>query len=137
MPALTVYRPGGTRYVAYGAAVVLVVMTVAIGVALPPEITFTAPELFTLALLLLAALIGLHGAGRSLVRADDSGIEVVNGYRHHRLPWSQVKGFAMNEGAPWPTLVTRDDERIILFALQGTDGPRAREALVELRRRLP
>jgi len=124
------------RYVAYGVAVVLLVMTAAIGIALPPEITFTLAEIITLVIILGAVLAGLHGIGRSLVRVDDDGIDVVNGYRHRHFSWPQVQGFGMSQGAPWPTLVTTDDERVILFALQGTDGPGARQALTELRARL-
>ena len=42
----------------------------------------------------------------------------------------------MNSGAPWPTLVTKDDERVMLFAIQGSDGPAARESLAWLRGRV-
>jgi hypothetical protein len=42
----------------------------------------------------------------------------------------------MNTGAPWPTLVTKDDERVMLFAIQGTDGAYARQAVDYLRGRV-
>lgn len=130
------YRPGGARYVAYGVAVILILLTVVIGVALPPEITFTVFELITLALILGAALAMLHGVGRSRVIADERGLQVRNGYRDHQIGWQDIEGFAMNNGAPWPTLVTTDDERVMLFAIQGTDGPRARATVDDLRQRL-
>lgn len=136
MPDLSVYRPGGARYVAYGTAVILIVMTWVIGAALPEAITFTAAELFTLALVLLGTLALLRGVGRSVVRARPEGIEIVNGYRRHRLPWAQVRGISFKDGAPWPTLVTTDDERIMLFAIQRSDGPSSRAAVRELRARL-
>ena len=60
----------------------------------------------------------------------------VNGYRTHTVPWSDVTGFAMNEGAPWPTMVYGDDERVILFAIQRSDGPYAHEAMAYLRGRV-
>ncbi len=135
MPNLT-YRPGGARYVAYGVAVILLVLTVVIGVALPSDITFTIAELVTLALILIAAWAMLHGVGRSSVVADDTGVRVRNGFRDHQVAWGDIKGFAMNNGAPWPTLVTTDDERLMLFAIQGTDGARATAAVEDLRRRL-
>lgn len=135
MPDLR-YRSGGARYVAYGVAVILIVMTVVIGAALPDDITFTLFELITLALILLAALALLHGVGRSTVIADDQGVRVRNGYRDRQIPWSDIKGFAMNRGEPWPTLVTIDDDRVMLFAIQGTDGAGARAALDDLRTRL-
>lgn len=135
MPDLR-YRPGGARYVAYGVAVILIVLTAVIGVALPEEITFTIFELITLALILIAALALLHGVGRSTVVADDQGVRVRNGYRDRQIAWSDIEGFAMNTGEPWPTLVTTDDDRVMLFAIQGTDGPTARAALADLRDRL-
>ena len=130
-----VWRPGGARFVAYGVAVILIVMTVVIGAALPEDITFTVAELITLALVLLGALALLHGVGRSKITADDQGVAVRNGYRDHHVPWGEVEGFSMNRGAPWPTLVTTDDERIMMFAIQGTDGPVAKAAVSDLVRR--
>lgn len=134
---MTTYRPVGPRAVAYGASVVLVVITVVIGAALPSDITFTPLELMTLALMLLVVLAILHGIGRSYVRADDAGLEIVNGYRRHQIPWAQMRGISMNRGAPWPTLVLLDDERVILFAIQGTDGVAADAAVHDLVRRIP
>lgn len=130
------FRPIGPRMVAYGVSVILIVLTVVIGVALPAVIKFTIAELFTLALLLGATLAGLHGIARSYVEADDSGLNIVNGYRKRHVDWVDMKGVAMNAGAPWPTLVTLDDERVILFAIQGSDGPAAREALTYIRSRI-
>lgn len=131
------YRPTGSRVVAYGGSVALVVITIVIGVALPPSITFTPAELVTLALMLLTIFVVLHGIGRSYVRVDDQGLEVLNGYRRHRIPWGVVRGISMNRGAPWPTLVLHDDERVILFAIQRSDGDAARHAVQDLVRRVP
>lgn len=136
MPDLRTFRPGGSRYVAYGVAVLLVVLTAFIGVALPSYVTFTPFELATLAVILLAVLALLHAVGRSVVRVSDDGVEVVNGYSRRVVPWSDITGFAMNEGAPWPTMVYGDDERVILFAIQRADGPYAREAMAYLRGRV-
>lgn len=136
MPVVT-YRPTGSRLVAYGGSVALVVITIVIGVALPPSITFTPAELVTLALILLTILVVLHGIGRSFVRADDQGLEILNGYRRHRIPWSVMRGISMNRGAPWPTLVLHDDDRVILFAIQRSDGDAARQAVQDLVRRIP
>jgi len=137
VPDLRTYRPGGARIVAYGVALVMAIMTVVIGVALPSYVTFTPAEYVTLAVILGAALALLHGVGRSYVRVGAEGVEVLNGYRRHVVAWSQIEGFAMNTGAPWPTMVTTDDERVMLFAIQGSDGAYAREAVSHLRSRLP
>ena len=135
MPAVRTFRPGGARIVAYVVAFLMLVFTAVIGFALPSSASFTWAENLTLAVVILAVLVLLHGIGRSCVRVDDTGVRVLNGYRTHVVPWSQIEGFAMNTGAPWPTMVTTDDERIILFAIQGSDGPYAREAMAYLRGR--
>ncbi|MET0766611.1 MAG: PH domain-containing protein [Aeromicrobium sp.] len=137
MPDLTTFRPRGARVVAYVVAVILLVMTAAIAFALPDDINFTTAETVTLWIIILTVLALLHGVGRSFVRVTDEGVDVLNGYRRHSVAWSDVEGFAMNSGAPWATLVTKDDERVMLFAIQGSDGPSARRAVEYLRSRLP
>lgn len=133
---MTTYRPVGARVVAYGACVAVIAVTIVIGVALPAEITFTPFELVTLAFTLLTILAILHGIGRSYVRVDDDGLEVLNGYRRRRIPWGVMRGVSMNRGAPWPTLVLHDDERVMLFAIQGSDGHAASDAVQDLVRRI-
>lgn len=141
MPGVrTTYRPGGTRYVAYGSCVALVAMSVAVTLALPPDIRaqVTLSQALTLYGSIVVFLVILHGIGRSRVTVGDDELEVVNGFRTHHVPWSQVRGFAFGEGAPWPTLVTVDDERLMLFALQGSSGHgRVRDAVDDLVRRVP
>jgi hypothetical protein len=122
--------------VAYGACVAVIAVTIVIGVALPAEIAFTPFELVTLAFTLLTILAILHGIGRSYVRVDDDGLEILNGYRRRRIPWGVMRGISMNRGAPWPTLVLHDDERVLLFAIQGSDGHAASEAVQDLVRRI-
>ncbi len=136
MPDLRTFRPGGSRIVAYGVSVILVVLTAIIGVALPSYVTFTPFELATLAAILFTVLALLHAVGRSVVRVSDDGVEIVNGYSRRFVSWVDIKGFAMNEGAPWPTMVYGDDERVILFAIQRSDGPYAKEAMAYLRGRV-
>jgi hypothetical protein len=137
VPGVTTYRPGGTRLVGYGAAVVILVVALAIGAALPENVVFTGSQITTLVLIYLAIVAVAHGMGRSYVRVSDAGLEIRNGYRDHVIPWAQIRGISMRPGAPWPTLIHGDDERTILFALQGTDGPRTRKAVDELARRIP
>jgi hypothetical protein len=126
----------GARVVAYGGSVALIAVTIVVGIALPPEIVFTPFELITLAFTLLTMLAILHGIGRSYVRVDDEGLEILNGYRRRRIPWGVMRGISMNRGAPWPTLVLHDDERVMLFAIQGSDGNVASAAVQDLVRRI-
>ena len=52
MPDLRTFRPGGARVVAYGVGVLMVVLTIVIGLALPDEIYFTPAEDVTLWLII-------------------------------------------------------------------------------------
>jgi hypothetical protein len=117
--------------------VVILVVAFAIGLALPQNIVFTPEQIGTLVVIYLAIVVAMHGIGRSYVRASDGVLEIRNGYRDHAIAWSEIRGISMRPGAPWPTLVHGDDERTILFALQGTDGPRTKKAIDELVRRIP
>jgi hypothetical protein len=137
VPGVTTYRPSGTRVVAYGAAVVILVVAYAIGAAMPSNIVFTGSQIGTLVVIYLAIVLVLHGMARSYVKATDEGLEIRNGYRYHVIPWEQARGISMRRGAPWPTLVHGDDERTAMFALQGSDGPRTKKAVDELVRRIP
>lgn len=131
-----IFRPVGPRLVAYGSIIVIAIITVVIGFALRHTTSFTWFEWATLAAMILSVYAGLHGVARSYVDANDGGLDILNGYKRHHLDWSEIKGIAMNTGAPWPTVVTKDDERVILFAIQGSDGPAARLAIEEIRRRI-
>lgn len=131
-----IFRPVGPRVVAYGSIVVITVLTVVIGVALRDTTSFTWFEWATFVAMLVAVFIGLHGVARSYVDANDDGLDILNGYKRHHVEWAQIKGIAMNSGAPWPTLVLKDDEQVILFAIQGSDGPSARKAISEIQKRI-
>ncbi|MBK5217183.1 MAG: PH domain-containing protein [Propionibacteriales bacterium] len=133
-----VFRPQGPRIVAYGVAVILIVLTVAVRAALPQEIRdqFTTFEMLTLAAVLGSTLVGLYAVARSFVKVSDTGLHIRNGYRDRHLAWGDIHGVSFRPGAPWPTLVTSDGERVILFAIQGTDGPAARSAVDTIRERL-
>ncbi|MFD1860637.1 PH domain-containing protein [Aeromicrobium camelliae] len=126
------FRPVAVSLIMWISTGILVVLMVVIGRALPEDVVFTVSQAATLwALVALVALLAF-AVTRSRVHADDHGITVVNGFRRRQLSWDEVGSVAMREGAPWPTLVTRDDERVILFAIQGSDGAAAREAVAWL-----
>ena len=133
------YRPVGARIVAYGVAAALVVVTIAVSVAMPENVVFTGGQILTLLLILFGILAALHGIGRSYVRADETGLDVRNGYRQHRIAWSDVRALVMKRGAPWPTVVLKgpDERHVILFAIQGSDGAAASRAVADLAQHLP
>jgi hypothetical protein len=136
---MTTYRPIGARIVAYVVGVVIIVVSFVISAAMPENVVFTGGQIMTLLLILLAILAALHGIGRSFVRVDDNGLDIRNGYRRHRIAWSEVRALVMKKGAPWPTVVLNgpDERHVILFAIQGSDGGAASRAVADLAKRLP
>ena len=117
-----VFRATGITIVMAVVVVITVLVTVLIGSALPENAKFTPWQAATIwAIVVLIGLCGL-AAGLSKVVADDEGIIAVNGFKKHTIAWQEVERISIREGAPWPTVVLKDDREIALFAIQGTDG---------------
>ena len=128
-------RPFGVRLAATAMATALTVTVVAIWFAFPPEVRaqFT---LFQEGTLLLIGGI-LFTAGFALARCrldlDEEGLTVVNGYRTHRLAWGQVVAISLRPGNPWAVLDLSDGTSQPVMAIQGSDGPRARTHVWQVR----
>ncbi|MCW2747381.1 MAG: hypothetical protein JWP10_523 [Nocardioidaceae bacterium] len=130
-----VARPVASRIMAYVSGACMVAISAAITIALPADIraVFTPFQVGTLLACLGAVLFVLWGVARSKVVVDDSGLTVVNGYRRYEVPWTEVRGVSFRNGAPWPTLVRLDDSKVILFAIQATDGDQAKRVVKQIR----
>ncbi|WP_293784279.1 PH domain-containing protein [uncultured Aeromicrobium sp.] len=126
------FRPVAVSIIMWLSTAILVVLMIVIGQALPEDVVFTVSQAATLWALVAVVALLAFAVSRSRVHADDDGLTVVNGFRTRRLRWDEIRSITMREGAPWPTLVTRDDERFMLFAIQGSDGAAAREAVAWL-----
>lgn len=123
------FRPTGVIAVMWAVVVVLVVLIVAIGARLPQDYRFSTAQAATLwALIGVVAVLAL-ACSLSKVTADEDGIVIVNAFRRRRFGWNEVAMISMRPGAPWPTMVTRDERRFILFAIQGSEGASARSAV--------
>ncbi len=126
------FRPTGVIVVMWAAVGILTTLTAVIGYRLPEEAKFTTSQNATIwALVGVVALFALI-ISLSHVTADDDGISWRNGLRAHKLGWDEISGISMNPGAPWPTVVTKDDRRIIMFAIQGSEGRSANNAVTWL-----
>lgn len=123
------FRPTGVIVVMWAAVVVLVVLTVAIGTRLPEGYRFSTSQAGTIWFLIgVVGLLAL-AVSTSRVSADEDGIVFFNAFRRRRFAWHEVSAISMRDGAPWPTLVTRDDRRFPLFGIQGSEGASARSAV--------
>lgn len=93
------------------------VVVLALG-ALP--LALSSPYLAPVLLVPVAALVWVL---RARVVADASGLEVSNGLRVRRVPWSQVAGFKVPEHGP-VTLLRHGAPPIRLTALNRSELPR-------------
>jgi hypothetical protein len=135
-PALPArFRPFGVRIasVAFGAA--LLVIVVAVWFALPERAqeSFTPAQRGTVAFMLLCAGVVAHAMSRCRVDADESGLTVVNGYRTRHYGWDEVVGVTMRPGDPWAVLDLANGLGRSAMGIQGSDGARARRQVRELR----
>jgi hypothetical protein len=87
-------------------------------------------------------VIGLLIAGgvlvltRFRVRADERGLWVRNSLGERYFPWALVVGVHLPTGATWAQLELHDDETVALLAVQTSDGDRAVDVVLALRRLL-
>lgn len=136
VPELPVtWRPARTRLVAYGVAVVVVAVMVAIAVLLPRggERGFGLADRLAFVVLGLAGAAFLHVLARPKLVADRDGLLVVNMFRSRRLSWAEVVHVNLRRGDPWVFLDLDDGETLPVMGIQASDGAGARRHAVALR----
>lgn len=133
MSDLRTFRATGVTIVFFAIVVVLVVVTAVVGLSLPESMSFTPEQTATIWFLIALVAFFAWTVARSRVTADDEHIVAVNGWKTYDIAWSQVRKVHFGPGDPWPTLLLDDDERVALFAIQGTEGKSATEAIAWLR----
>ncbi|MDP9445353.1 MAG: PH domain-containing protein [Actinomycetota bacterium] len=129
------YRPLGARLTVGVMAPVLVCTLGLVFWSMPARVRdqFSALQSATLLLVLAVALVALWGVFRTVVRADERGLTIVNVYRVRRLEWAQVLTVGLRPGDPWAVLDVDDGTVVKVMAIQGSDGARARRATRQLR----
>lgn len=130
------YRPLGVRIAAAAFGAMLLLTVGAIWWAFPAEVRAEFSTFQRLTVLLMGAGVVAIGyaLARSRIDLDRGGLTVVNGYRTHRLEWSQVVAVSLRSGSPWVVLDLSDGTAIPAMGIQGSDGLRARRQARELRR---
>jgi hypothetical protein len=129
-------RPHLTPYFAYGAAAVIVVSAVAVGVLL--KISSTG-VIFQTADQIAMALLGVVIAGavllfaRPRMRIGAPGVAVRNLLGYRLIPWSDVVDVSFPRGARWARVDLPDDEYVPVMAIQAVDKERAVDAMDRVR----
>ncbi|MDX6326923.1 MAG: hypothetical protein QOK15_3277 [Nocardioidaceae bacterium] len=128
LPPLPVrFRPFGVRVAVAVLAVLLLATLVFVFGALPNDVQheFTFAQWLTF-LAMVVAVLGIgYALARCRVDADVAGVTLVNGYRTHRLVWSQVVAVTLRPGNPWAVLDLTDGTVRSAMGIQGSDGARA------------
>lgn len=129
------WRPLGVRVAGAVFGGMLLVVCVVAWFSFDPEIRarFTIFQRGTLVFFGLACFGAGYGLGRSRVVAERERLVVVNGYRRHEYTWPEVLAVHLPPGAPWAVLDLADGTTRSAMGIQGSDGPRARRAVGELR----
>ncbi len=131
------FRPTGVIVVMWATVAVLLVLVGVVGTRLPEGYGFSTSQTATIFALIGFVALSALAVTLSRVTADEDGLTFVNGFRKRRLRWDDIAVVSMRPGAPWPTVVTTDDRRFILFGIQGSEGASAREAVAWIVRHLP
>ncbi|MTB87256.1 hypothetical protein GGQ26_02655 [Aeromicrobium sp. zg-629] len=123
------FRPTGVIVVMWAMVVVLTVMAFVIGTRLPEGYQFRTSETVTIGALICAVAIFALACTLSRASGDEESLTFVNGFRKHVLRWDEIAVISMRAGAPWPTVETKDGRRLPVFAIQGSEGGSARDAV--------
>jgi hypothetical protein len=129
------WRPRGVRVALLLVGTVLTVLVVAVWIGIGADIRsqFTPFQRATMVVVAILLFITYYALVRCKVVAGSTGLTVVNGYRTRRFEWSQLIGLSLPRGAPWATLDLSDGTSVSVMGIQGSDGPRARRAVREVR----
>jgi hypothetical protein len=129
-------RPRLTPYVAYAAAVILIVAHIVIGLLLKigsTGVIFQTSDQVAMGILgvVLAGLVLLFARPR--LRVGPAGLSVRNVISDRLVPWDELVGVSFPVGARWARIDLPDDEYIPLMAIQSVDKERAVAAMDTVR----
>ncbi|MFL6137114.1 MAG: PH domain-containing protein [Frankiaceae bacterium] len=126
----TVWRPHRARAVVLPAAGLVLAGACLLAAALPAAWSIT--DRVGIALIGVAVDAVLLLLARPSLSADDEGLTVVNLVNRRRLAWSEVVRVGLSRHDSWAVLDLADGTSLPVMALQSSDGPRTRLAVVEL-----
>lgn len=129
-------RPQRVKYVAYAAAVIIIVVHIAVGVLLKISATgviFQTADQIAMAVLGFILAGGVLLFTRPRLRAGSAGISVRNVLSDRLIEWPDVTGVSFPVGARWARIDLPDDEYVPAMAIQSVDKVHAVAAMDRLR----
>lgn len=129
------WRPLGVRMAGFTAGTMLLVLALSAWFLMPASVRndFSTFQQLTMVVLTAGAYAGGYALLRSRVTAEDTRLVVVNGYKRREFAYAEIVGVHLPPGAPWVTLDLADGTSVSAMGIQGSDGPRARLAVSQLR----
>jgi hypothetical protein len=131
-----VVRPYRARWVAWGAAAVLVGIMTTVGVllrAVSTGVYFHTDDQVAMVLLGVLMAVALLVPAHAVVHADARGVRVRNLLITRELAWSDILEVGFPPGARWARLELPYDEYLPVTAIQLVDGQRAVRAMDRMR----
>lgn len=133
--AKQIFRPSLGRKIPLWLAVVVLSLTIFAAVAEPGGALFAYVWRVTMPAVSSIVILVLLLVARPRLEISSSGLLVVNILRQQRLDWSQIISVRFAQDAPWASLDLADGTRLILMAIQNSDGARARAMAQEIANR--
>ncbi len=129
-------RPRLTPYFAYGAAVLILVIHIVLGLLLTVRssgVIFQTADQVAFALLgaVLAGLVLL--LTRPRLRIGAQGVAIRNLFGYRVIEWGDLVGVSFPPGARWARVDLPDDEYIPVLAIQAIDKDHAVAAMNQVR----
>jgi hypothetical protein len=129
-------RPHWTPLFAYGAAFLIAVAHIAIGLLLKTGssgVVFQTADQVAMAVLGLVIAAGVLLFARPRLRVGSAGLSVRNLLGDRLVPWSELVGVSFPAGSRWAHIDLPDDEYIPVMAIQAVDKDRAVDAMDTVR----
>jgi hypothetical protein len=129
-------RPHWTPLFAYGAAFLIAVAHIAIGLLLKMSssgVIFQTADQVAMAVLGLVIAAGVLLFARPRLRVGPAGLSVRNLLGDRLVPWSELVGVSFPAGSRWAHIDLPDDEYIPVMAIQAVDKDRAVDAMDTVR----
>jgi hypothetical protein len=130
-------RPRKIKFVAIPLAIAFVAVFTVVAFLLRSEWTgayFQASDQIAMVGIGVMLAVGVLMFTRSRVRADESGIEILNLIGTKRFGWDQVEHVSFPDGASYARIELPDDEYVTIMAIPAVDGERSVTAMRELRK---
>ena len=127
-----IYRPNLGRKIPLLLAGIVAGLTLFAAAVQPGGPLFAYVWRVTMPTVSATVIVVLLLVARPRLEISSQGVLVVNILRRNSLVWSQIISVRFAQDAPWASLDLADGTRLLLMAIQNSDGARARAMALEI-----